>query len=103
MGESSQQFQATPQEKWGQSALRKEIPVAAPASAPPEKTFEEEFPTLAPASVTKSAGGGWGKQSMADKVRQKLQDDNKEEADKEDEEVGIDLVFGALTRSYYKR
>jgi hypothetical protein len=75
-----------PQEKWGQSALKRvltaEKEIASPES-PPEKTYEELFPTLKAAPVQKSTTSGWGKQSIADKMRQKLQEEEEERQKKE--------------------
>jgi hypothetical protein len=72
------------QEKWGQSALKRattaEKEIALP---PPEKTFEEQFPTLKVAAGPTKSAGAWGKQSMAEKMRQKLQEEEEEQKKKE--------------------
>ena len=68
------------QEKWGQSALKRATTTAekgiasAPAPAP-EKAFEEQFPTLKAVPTAVKSDGAWGKQSMAEKMRQNLQEE----------------------------
>ena len=91
---SKQQSSHHQEQRWGQSALKKQFnSPAAQESTPPEKTFEEEFPVLLEKKAPAAAATVWGKQtlSMADKMRQSLHEMQKKKEEGEEGEDGEDV------------